>query len=124
MFLRKQSFFKRFASTFVLTEQQGAVFSIQINRPEVRNAVNKETAQQLRQAFRQFENDVNCRVAVLSGSSDTFCAGYDLNEVSKVDVKQTREIFMAKEGPMVSYWTVVIVTPQYRHLRLPVNTCK
>ena len=100
MFFRKTRFLKRFASTFVSTEQQGAVFSIQINRPEVRNAVNNETAKQLRQAFIQFENDVDSRIAVLSGTCGTFCAGYDLNEVSKLDVNEAREIFITKTGPM------------------------
>ena len=101
MLFRKARFLKRFASTFVSTEKQGAVFSIQINRPEVRNAVNNETANQLRQAFIEFENDVNSRIAVLSGTSGTFCAGYDLNEVSRLDLNEAREIFMAKTGPMV-----------------------
>ena len=102
MFLRRKGFFARLASTFVITEQQRAVFSIQINRPKVRNAVNYETAKQLREAFRNFENDVNSRVAVLSGSSGTFCAGYDLSEVSELEVKETAHVFMSKEGPMVS----------------------
>ena len=103
MFLRRQKYFKRLMSTFVSTEQQGAVFSIQINRPEVKNAVNIETAKQLRQAFTQFENNTEYSVAVLSGSSGTFCAGYDLGEVSKMNLKEAREIFMSNEGPMVSY---------------------
>lgn len=105
MFLRKKVFFARLASTFVITEQQGAVFSIQINRPAVRNAVNNETAKQLREAFRHFENDVESRVGILSGSSGTFCAGYDLSEVSKLDVKETAHVFMSKEGPMVGFIT-------------------
>ena len=102
MFLRKNGVFARLASTFVITEQQGMVFSIRMNRPDVRNAINNETARQLREAFRHFEKDVNSRIAVLSGNSGTFCAGYDLREVSTLDVKDTEQVFMAKEGPMVS----------------------
>ena len=54
------------------------------------------------QAFGHVERDVNSRTAVLSGSSGTFCAGYDLREVSKLDVKDTEQVFMAREGPMIS----------------------
>ena len=102
---RKHAVFARPASTFVITEQQGAVFSIQINRPDVRNAINNETERQLRKAFRHFEKNVNSdnsRIAVLSGSSGTFCAGYDLREVSTLDVKDSEQVFMAREGLMVS----------------------
>ena len=102
MFLRKNGFFARLASTFVITELQGAVFSIRMNRPDVRNAINNETARQLREAFRHFEKDVNPRIAILSGNSGTFCAGYDLREVSTLDVKDTEQVFMAREGSMVS----------------------
>ncbi|XP_028406027.1 uncharacterized protein LOC114528562 [Dendronephthya gigantea] len=104
MFFVKTRFLRRFASTFVVKQQQGAVFSIQINRPEVRNAVNHETAEQLRHAFRQFENDDGCRVAVLSGCFDTFCAGYDLKEVAKLGTNKEKQIFkeilMGEQGPM------------------------
>ena len=89
----------------MITEQQGAVFSIQINRPDVRNAINNETERQLRKAFRHFEKNVNSdnsRIAVLPGSSGTFCAGYDLREVSTLDVKDSEQVFMAREGLMVS----------------------
>ena len=83
----------------MIAEQQGEVFFIQVNHPDVRNAINNETARQLREAFGHV---VNSRIAVLSGSSGTFCAGYDLREVSKLDVKDTEQVFMAREGPMVS----------------------
>lgn len=56
---------------------------ITINRPEVRNAVNAITANQLAQAFRQFEQDASQKVCILTGAGDqAFCAGYDLHEVA------------------------------------------
>lgn len=115
MFLRKTRFFRRFSSTFVVKQQQGAVLSIQINRPGVRNAVNQETAEQLRRAFRQFKNEDSCRVAVLSGSFNTFCAGYDLKELAKLgknQMRQIKEIFMNGQGPMVSLAAYKTSLPQ------------
>ena len=38
-----------------------------MNRPEVRNCVNKETARQLKNAFRAFDKDHDAKVAVLYG---------------------------------------------------------
>ena len=62
----------------VLTEKKGPVTTIIINRPEVRNAVDKDTAQALADAFRSFENDSEAQVAVLTGAGGFFCAGADL----------------------------------------------
>jgi enoyl-CoA hydratase/carnithine racemase len=62
----------------VLTSKEGAVTTVAINRPEVRNAVDPETARLLKAAFLQFEADDSQSVAVLCGTGETFCAGYDL----------------------------------------------
>jgi len=47
--------------------------TIGINRPEKRNAVNPETAQELVRAFHQFEEEKDTFVAVLHGTGN-----YDL----------------------------------------------
>ncbi len=62
-------------------EKNGSVTTIILNRPEARNAVNGPTALALADAFREFENDSNAKVAVLYGGS-SFCAGADLKAVS------------------------------------------
>ncbi|XP_077990301.1 enoyl-CoA hydratase EchA19-like [Glandiceps talaboti] len=66
----------------VVIEKQGSVLLIGLNRPEVRNAVNIETGVQLLEAFQDFENDPSALVAVFHGKGDSFCAGWDLKEVS------------------------------------------
>jgi enoyl-CoA hydratase len=66
----------------VLVEKQGPVTTVVINRPEVRNAVDRETAVALRAAFAAFEADGESAVAVLTGASCGFCAGYDLKSLS------------------------------------------
>ena len=76
---------RRFESTLVETEQDGKIFLVSINRPEKRNAVNTETAQQLADAFRSFENHDTCTVAVFYGKGGSFCSGYDLEELSERD---------------------------------------
>ncbi|MGB0926223.1 MAG: crotonase/enoyl-CoA hydratase family protein [Pikeienuella sp.] len=58
--------------------QDGPVTIIAINRPEVRNAVNPETASALYEAFLDFDADNTAKVAILTGEGGAFCAGYDL----------------------------------------------
>jgi enoyl-CoA hydratase len=62
----------------VRVEKQDVVTTIILDRPEVRNAVDRATAEALADAFRSFEADAEARVAVLWGANGTFCAGADL----------------------------------------------
>ncbi|XP_057178333.1 enoyl-CoA hydratase EchA19 isoform X2 [Triplophysa rosa] len=66
----------------VVTERRGTVMLIGINRPEVRNAVNQETAHRLLEELSAFDQDNNLNVAVLHGVGGNFCAGYDLKELA------------------------------------------
>ena len=54
-----------------------------IDRPKARNAVDGPTAILLADAFRDFDEDGNQKVAILTGSGDTFCAGADLKAVAE-----------------------------------------
>jgi enoyl-CoA hydratase len=63
-------------------ERQGAVLVVTIDRPEVRNAVDGPTAQQLYDAFVEFDADDTLSVAVLTGAHGTFCAGADLGAIA------------------------------------------
>lgn len=56
---------------------------ITITRPEVRNAVDGPTAEELGAAFRKFDEDETLRVAVLTGAGGVFCSGADLKAVSE-----------------------------------------
>ena len=68
-------------SVRIETDQQ--VCTVIIDRPERRNAVDRETAGQLAQAFADFERNPALAVAVLWGASGTFCAGADLKAVAE-----------------------------------------
>jgi enoyl-CoA hydratase len=67
----------------VLCTFDGPVAVVTINRPEVRNAVDGETAAALADAFRRFDGEDACRVAVLTGAGGAFCAGADLKAVAE-----------------------------------------
>ena len=61
---------------------EDGVMTVTIARPEVRNAVDAETAAALADAFSQFEGDSNLAVAVLTGAGGNFCAGFDLKSLA------------------------------------------
>ena len=69
---------------------------ITITRPAAKNAVNRETADALANAFRDFEQDHTAHVAILTGQ-DTFCAGADLKAVAQ---GQGNRLEVEGDGPM------------------------
>lgn len=64
--------------TAALSERREAVQLITINRPDQRNAVNREVAEGIAAALDELDGDAALRVAVLTGAGGTFCAGMDL----------------------------------------------
>lgn len=69
----------------VLTEVHdtdgGRIFQITINRPEVYNCVNGETAGLLLEAWKRFKSDETLTVALFHGAGDrSFCSGADLKD--------------------------------------------
>lgn len=84
-----------------LVERQvdGAVWTITIARPEVRNAVDGPTAQALADAFRDFDRDEDARVAVVTGSDGYFCAGADLKAMAN-EPERANRVAPDGDGPM------------------------
>jgi enoyl-CoA hydratase len=88
----------------VLVERDGEVWTVTLNRPEVRNAVDGPTARLLAQAFRDFDADAQACVAILHGAGGQFCAGADLRAVAGGIGENTRanplNHDMNADGPM------------------------
>lgn len=81
----------------VLTERKGPITTIIINRPEVRNAVDRPTAEAIANAFRAFEEDKEALVGVLTGAGGYFCAGADLKAFSQ---NRGNRVDEEGDGPM------------------------
>jgi enoyl-CoA hydratase len=79
----------------VRIDRAGPVWTVLIDRPEARNAVDGPTAQALADAFREFDADPTAAVAVLAGAGGTFCAGADLKAMSN-----RLSSDMTDDGPM------------------------
>ena len=65
----------------ILSERDGAVLHLRLNRPAKRNAVNDGLMLALDRSFTGLGADVRC--VVLSGEGQHFCAGLDLSELSE-----------------------------------------
>ncbi|MCF8608975.1 crotonase/enoyl-CoA hydratase family protein [Gordonia sp. HY285] len=76
---------------------RGPVTIVGIDRPEVRNAVDRPTAEALAAAFRAFDADPDASVAVLYGENGTFCAGADLKAIADGSGNRVAE---DGDGPM------------------------
>ena len=66
----------------VRVEKSGPVTTVILDRPDVRNAVDRAHAAALADAFRAFEADDAAAVAVLYGAGGHFCAGADLKSAA------------------------------------------
>lgn len=62
----------------VLTEVDGNVLIVTINRPAAKNAVNKAVAEGIAAAMHRLDSEADLRCAVLTGAGGTFCSGMDL----------------------------------------------
>ena len=75
----------------VRTEKNGHVWTIIHSRPEARNGMDPQSAQDLHDAFMAFENDADARAAVLWGEGGAFCAGWDLKFAATLTDPAKRE---------------------------------
>ena len=62
-------------------ERAGVVTTLVLDRPRVKNAIDRATAEALADAVRAFEADSEARVLVLFGDHGTFCSGADLGAI-------------------------------------------
>lgn len=75
----------------LLTEQDGHVLTVTINRPAKKNAVNAEVLCGLTDAWHRLDEDDELRVCILTGAGGCFCAGMDLAVIAKLTSGQPPE---------------------------------
>jgi methylglutaconyl-CoA hydratase len=68
----------------------GPVTTVTLNRPDVRNAFNEELIQDLTEWARSVPSDGAVRAVILQGAGSVFCAGADVQWMSKM-VSYTQE---------------------------------
>lgn len=76
----------------VLVKIEDNIAIVTINRPEVRNAVDKETWGLIREAFELLDKNDEVKVIIITGAGDkAFIAGADLNSLKVRTVLETME---------------------------------
>ncbi len=84
----------------VHVEDEGPVRVVTIDRPEVRNAVDRPTAEALDTAMADGDADPDVHAIVLTGAGGTFCAGADLHAVGAGDAERANRVERSHRGPM------------------------
>ena len=65
---------------------KSGVVLIELNRPEKRNALNNATLQNIAACLQDLETDAAVKAVVITGNTQCFAAGADLNELAQLDV--------------------------------------
>lgn len=84
-------------SVAVRIERDGPVATIVLDRPDVRNALDRETAAALAAAVRAVDADDRVQAGVLWGRGGTFCAGADLHAIA---MGRGNRVVATGDGPM------------------------
>lgn len=90
----------------VTYDRDGTVATITIDRPERKNAIDHETADNLRDAWKQFEQDDDAMVGILYGTNGTFSAGADLQAM---DLEDTTDGWLGFTRMTVSKPTIAAI---------------
>lgn len=99
----------------ILTQRENGLEIITINRPDKLNALNKETIQELHDAFAQAEASDEARVIIITGSGEkAFVAGADISEFANFSASQGAEL--AQKGQELLFDFV-------QNLKTPVIAC-
>jgi enoyl-CoA hydratase len=81
-------------------DTDGPIAVVTIDRPEVANAVDRPTAEELAEAFRRFDSDEGAAVAVLTGAGGRFCAGADLKAMQEPGAPRASRVEPDGDGPV------------------------
>ena len=63
---------------FIKISKRKKIYTIALNRPEKRNALNEVLVEELKQCVTEAENDANVKVVIIKAMGEVFCAGADL----------------------------------------------
>lgn len=67
----------------ILVEKEQGVMTLTLNRPNKRNAMNRQLVDEMMSVFRQLEKSSDVRALVIRGAGGNFCAGGDISGMNK-----------------------------------------
>ena len=78
----------------IVFEKKDGLAKITLNRPEVLNALDANTLEEMYSACQDIENDMSVRVVVITASGRAFCTGADLAGVASIPPDKPRDYFL------------------------------
>ncbi|MCB7481818.1 enoyl-CoA hydratase/isomerase family protein [Christiangramia sediminis] len=88
----------------ILEEIENDILTITINRPKKLNALNRETIQELHEAFKEAKNNDEVKVIILTGSGEkAFVAGADISEFADYSPKEGKKLAADGQEKLFNY---------------------
>jgi enoyl-CoA hydratase/carnithine racemase len=94
----------------VVTDDRGAMRHLVLNRPEKRNALNKETIRELGAAIEAAAADDSVRVVVVRGEGAMFSSGMDLNDLRALSESPAN--LRDYRRPLLQWWNLLEEMPK------------
>jgi 2-(1,2-epoxy-1,2-dihydrophenyl)acetyl-CoA isomerase len=88
----------------VITDDDGAVRTITLNRPDVRNAIDIPLRVELAQAITAADNNSSVRAIVLTGAGRAFCSGGDIATMRRMSLDEAAERAELAQRVIRSIW--------------------
>ena len=97
------------SAELIITRRDDAIVHVILNRPEKRNALNREALRALVAAVTEAERDRSVRAIVLSGEGRVFSAGVDFTSLKGDVAGETPAPFRVMVGEMQALPFAVLV---------------
>jgi len=78
----------------VIYEKKEGLAKITLNRPDVLNALDVKTLEEIYAAIEDIEDDITVRVAVITATGRAFCTGADLTGIASISPDKPRDYFL------------------------------
>jgi len=88
----------------ILEEIEDNILTISINRPKKLNALNRETIQELHEAFKEAKNNEEVKVVIITGTGEkAFVAGADISEFADYSPKEGKKLAADGQEKLFNY---------------------
>lgn len=81
------------AYEMITYEENERIGLITLNRPEKRNALSLKLLREFSGCLKEIGNQDRSKVVIVKGAGEHFCAGHDINEILRQDLKDVRILF-------------------------------
>lgn len=85
----------------IIVEKKEGIGTIKINRPQVLNALNRETIMELSKAVEELGKDKKIKVAILTGEGKAFIAGADIGQMKDMSPLEAKEFAEMGHGMLM-----------------------